>query len=73
MKRSEMESWEERAAYDLCVNFNVEPWRCVPRDPDRGFIGYEGDYYMNWAREKIQEALAIRQAIASSALVPAPL
>lgn len=52
---------DDQAAFDLCVAIGVEPWACVEKY-ERRFIGYDGDYYMNWARDRVEEFNALRAA-----------
>lgn len=62
IERSELQTAEDQAAYDLCLAIGVEPWDCVPKY-ERRFLGYDGDYYMNWARDRVEEFMALRKAM----------
>lgn len=61
-QRHELETPEDRAAYDLCLAFGFEPFTCV-QIGERRCAGYEGDYYMNWARDRVDEFIAIRATL----------
>jgi len=55
MKRPELETPEDRVAWDLCVELGVTPFQSIPEQCELRFRGYEGCYYMNWARDRTEE------------------
>jgi len=59
---------DDRAANELCRQLGFEPRTCVPKN-ERRCLGYEGDYYLNWARDKIEEAFIIAAIINSEGQV----
>jgi hypothetical protein len=61
MNRSNLSTDEDRAAWDLCIAVGAEPFQIILQDCERRFRGYEGEYFMNWARDKIDEAIAINR------------
>lgn len=67
MTRDEMESEDDRMAYDLCVAMCAEPWGCVPDESCHPrYAGYEGDYFMNWARDRVDEFQVLSRIVTLS-------
>lgn len=66
MTRDQLESDEDRAAWDFCQSLDVDPFMVIPAHCEPRFRGFELDYFMNWAREKVEEALAMRRTLAAN-------
>jgi hypothetical protein len=52
----------DQAAYDLCTELGYEPMECVPRH-SRECPGFDGDYFLNWARDAIAKQMALRKVL----------